>query len=422
MWGAMVHRAGVGPEPCPVHKLTAVILAEKLKELKEEGGRKKAVALSVTMNNEDGVQGGLKHFLDSLPRDNMMCDVSLLLGETNLARYRITNSNVKISLEIATVLRDTPLRQPKSGADFLANILISLNVVLNWWNPERATRHTMHAISTFALGRVRSFGQGMAAGWFGLLAEIFRGAFEIYVRSDTFARTHGAFGCLFGLILAPFYILYDLLRGVVIFLDRNMVGVSNGCFGADKLFIIDPMVQARVYQTTANLDEILNYDPPNEARREQLKRTVRLANNARQLFMLGKPDFPEGHWHWLEVERKQLKAVVVHQGKDRLSLQDGEYDILMDCLDACTLKGVSFSRFCLFLGEAIKNRPKPIPRASLRFSDTAIAVLAVTSASGHEITPIGDIDDDEEKEKEKSPPSYRMMMQIASVGTSLTDS
>ena len=47
--------------------------------------------------------------------------------------------------------------------------------------------------------------------------------------------------------------------------------------------------------------------------------------------------------------------------------------------------------------------------------------MAVTSSSGHEITPIGDIDDDEEKE-ERPPPSYRMMMEIASVGTSLTES
>ena len=416
----MVHRAGVGPEPCPVHKLTAEILAKKLNELKEEDGRNKAVALSVTMNNENGVQGGLQHFLGSLPRDNMMCDVSLLLGETHLARYRIQSSQVKISLEVAAVLRDTPIRRPTSGADFLANLITSSTAVLNWWNPIRATRQTRHAISTYALGRVHTFGQGIAAGWFGLLTEIFRGGFEIYVKSDKFARSHGACGCLFGVILAPLYILYDVLRGLVIFCDRNMVGVSNGCFGADRLFIIDPMVQAHVYQTTAYRNEILNYDLPHEARREQLKRAVRLANNARQLFLVSKPEFPDGHWHWLEVERKLLKEVVVRQGRDRLSLKDEEYLILMDCLDACNLEGVSFSRFCLFLSEAIKNRPKPIYRASARFSAAELAALAVNSPSGHEITPIGDIDDEEDEDEELMlAPSRRMMSQIASMGRSM---
>ena len=156
MWGAMVYRTGVGPEPCPVHKLTAGILAKKLEGLKDEIVRKKAVALSVAMKQEDGVKEGLQHFLDSLPRDNMLCDVSLLLGETNLARYRLVTSDVKISVEVAAVLRDQPLRRPKTGADFLVNILISLNVVLNWISPTRSMRYTRQAICSYALGRLHT--------------------------------------------------------------------------------------------------------------------------------------------------------------------------------------------------------------------------------------------------------------------------
>jgi hypothetical protein len=399
MWGAMVHRAGVGPEHCPVNKLTAEMLAEKLKALKEEAIRKKAVELSITMNNEAGVQGGLKHFLDSLPRDNMLCDVSLLLGETHLASYRIQSSDLKISLEVAAILRDKPLRQPTTGADFLANLLIFLNLVLNWFNPAHDTRYTRHAICTYALGRIQTFSQGMAAGWFGLATEFFRGLFEIYVISDRFARSYGTFGCLFGVMVTPFYILYDFLRGCVVFVDRIMVGVSNGCFGTDRLFIIDPMVRAHVYQTTANLNDLLNYDPPHEARRGQLKRAVRLANYARQLYLFCKPTFPKGHWHWLEVELKQLKAVVIRQGRDRLGLMDEEYDILMDCLDHCTVEGVSFSRFCLFLGEAIKNRPKPTRRALLRCTAAAYPVMSAPSPFGDAMIPVGDIDDDGEELK-----------------------
>lgn len=390
MWGAMVHRAGVGPEPCRVDKLTVEILAKKFEELKDVKVRERAVELSTSMKHENGVLGGLQHFLDCLPRDNMLCDVSLLLGETSLARYRILNSDVKISLEVATTLRDQPLRKPRSGTDFLVNILISVNVVLNWLNPSRSTRQTKHAVLTYALGRVRSFSQGVAAGWFGLLRELFRGLFDTYLTPDKFARTHGALGCLFGLLIAPMCIVYDVFRGCVIFMDRVMVGISNGCFKADKLFLIDPMVRATVYQTEHDLNELLNYDTPSESRRNQLKYAVRIANNASQLFKLCNPKFPEGHWHWLEVELKLLTVTVIHQGKDRLSLMDEELEVLVDCLRQCTLRRVSFSRFCLFLGEAVKDRLGKLHRRHHKIRPD------FNPAASRVIVPVGDMDDDED--------------------------
>jgi UDP:flavonoid glycosyltransferase YjiC (YdhE family) len=83
MWGAMVFRAGVGPSPCPVGNLTTEILTEKLIELTREDIRKKAVELAEKMNQEDGVQGGLDHFLSALPRDSMLCDVRYVFVSHN---------------------------------------------------------------------------------------------------------------------------------------------------------------------------------------------------------------------------------------------------------------------------------------------------------------------------------------------------
>ena len=130
MWGAMVYRAEVGPEPCPVDNLTLDILASKLKDLTKERTREKAVALSALMNEENGVKGGLDHFLSSLPIDNMLCDVSLLMGESKLARYRIRKNNVKISLEVAAVMRVKQLVLPKSAGDFWENFKISCQMLL----------------------------------------------------------------------------------------------------------------------------------------------------------------------------------------------------------------------------------------------------------------------------------------------------
>ena len=46
--------------------LTSKILAEKLLELRSDETRKNAVALSEKMSREDGVRGGLQHFLDCM--------------------------------------------------------------------------------------------------------------------------------------------------------------------------------------------------------------------------------------------------------------------------------------------------------------------------------------------------------------------
>lgn len=89
MWGEMVRRAKVGPAPCPVNKLTADILTEKFAELQKPEVRAVAERLAEKMSQEDGIQGGLDHFLSDLPKDNMLCDVSLLLGEARIAKYDV---------------------------------------------------------------------------------------------------------------------------------------------------------------------------------------------------------------------------------------------------------------------------------------------------------------------------------------------
>jgi hypothetical protein len=101
MWAELVNRAGVGPTPCVSWKLTSEILADKFKELKKPETKQKAMELAEKMNQEDGIQGGLEHWLDDLPRDNMLCDVSLVLGEVRVAKFVTTGHEVKISAYIS---------------------------------------------------------------------------------------------------------------------------------------------------------------------------------------------------------------------------------------------------------------------------------------------------------------------------------
>ena len=105
MWGEFVNRAGVGPKPCPVTKLTTEILIEKLRELTSPTIKEAAVILSGQMNEEDGVLCALTHFWLELPRDSMMCSVSLIMGKSLLAKFRI--GKIPISHEVAAVFQDS---------------------------------------------------------------------------------------------------------------------------------------------------------------------------------------------------------------------------------------------------------------------------------------------------------------------------
>jgi hypothetical protein len=75
MWGAMVFRAGVGPPACPVVNLTSEILEANMRLLTSEEMKKRAEQLSYQMSLEDGVLGGMDHFMSDLPKDSMLCDV-----------------------------------------------------------------------------------------------------------------------------------------------------------------------------------------------------------------------------------------------------------------------------------------------------------------------------------------------------------
>jgi hypothetical protein len=109
MWGYFVELAGVGPKACPINQLSVEKLATSLSELASPVLQDKAKKLASNMAKEDGVHTALLHFYDCLPRDNMLCDVSLLLGECVSARYelvgtKLRQNGIKVSCEVAALI------------------------------------------------------------------------------------------------------------------------------------------------------------------------------------------------------------------------------------------------------------------------------------------------------------------------------
>lgn len=86
-WGEMVHRNLLGPKPCSIPALSLSIVSENLEALLGDEG---FLANSVTMRRallfEDGVEGACQALYKHLPLENMLCEVSIFMGQYKLAK------------------------------------------------------------------------------------------------------------------------------------------------------------------------------------------------------------------------------------------------------------------------------------------------------------------------------------------------
>jgi len=391
MWAEMVHRAKVGPSPCPVNMLTSEILAEKLLELRSDETRKNAVVLSEKMSREDGVRGGLQHFLDCIPRDNMLCDVSLLMGETQLARYRLTFNGLKVSTEVAALLRPKKRGNPHSPFEAVVYVLGIIFDLLRQVDRKTAYRERRHAVTIYALGQVNTFIQGIRSAIGGFISLLVKAPFQLMVLPDSYARSHGALGCLFGLALAPIVVALFVLHGILLAFDRLLTGCVNGCFNGDRLYVLDPSVRTSVFQSGREIP-LSDMPKPSKQRQAEILKNVYLAYKARELFEQAKPNYPPDHWHFEVVSIEKLTAALRKGPKKAITSWDAaEAQVIATMIEGfmadayCQQKGtISFSMFCFFIQKALNAQRRKSKRPALRVS-FAIEPLCSHQALSHSI-------------------------------------
>ena len=114
-WGFVVHKAGVGPAPCPIKHLTTAALVAAFKVLLSPETQLKTDALRDRMNQEDGVGGGLDAFYRHLPVEHMCCDVAILIPgdveggratKRKVAEKYHNSHKLKVSFEVHAVAMD----------------------------------------------------------------------------------------------------------------------------------------------------------------------------------------------------------------------------------------------------------------------------------------------------------------------------
>jgi len=348
MWGEMVHRAGVGPKPCPVTKLTTSILVEKLHELASPSAKEAAEALADSMNKEDGVTKALEHFWSDLPRDSMMCSVGLIMGKSLLAKFRI-RKYIPVSQEVASVL-------VKNDGEALVGEAKGVVKGLVPFYP--AEKLIPHGAVTYAL-RHRGGYDTLCHSIGSIVLEFFEWFFRLFYQwyhvPDKFSRRHGCCGCIVGVLLSPFHVLYFAYDMLITLIDRIGVTIANNIFGKQWLYFIDKAAQAKVYQSVSSLSE--TEKELSDAIVKVIEASWKIAIDARTVFVECKPNFPKDHWNWRVVEIETLASKVT-TGKSNLKLSALELRKLTDRLNWAKLRMefLSYNRFCLFIGEAVHAR------------------------------------------------------------------
>lgn len=99
-WGAMIARAGAGPEPIPYSKLTAENLAGAITEALKPETQARAKELGAKIREERGTDEGGKFFHDHLEVNSLRCS----LAPSRVAVWRVRRSQVRLSGLAAAVL------------------------------------------------------------------------------------------------------------------------------------------------------------------------------------------------------------------------------------------------------------------------------------------------------------------------------
>lgn len=104
-WGAMVHRAGAGPEPIPHKSLTADNLADGIKVCLKPESQQKAQNMAAKIAKERGSDLGAQSFHQFLDVDNLRCS----LAPSRAAVWSIKKTDVRLSAMAACTLANENL-------------------------------------------------------------------------------------------------------------------------------------------------------------------------------------------------------------------------------------------------------------------------------------------------------------------------
>jgi len=103
-WAEVLFQGKLGPQPCPVSKLDWPLVMNGLEVLFSPTTIQAVAIVGEKMRAENGVEGAIHAFYKHLPLSDMLCDVSILLGESRLAQVYCKECCLKMSTEVSDIV------------------------------------------------------------------------------------------------------------------------------------------------------------------------------------------------------------------------------------------------------------------------------------------------------------------------------
>ena len=126
----MVFRAGAGPRGCPIANLTSQILTNAFRVLKSDEIKQNVLKLSEKMNAENGVLNGVESFLNNLPIQDMLCEVSLFRKTGMLASIYCQTCGLKMCSEVDNFIhREESGRQGHLRVEYRYIMMIMIFII-----------------------------------------------------------------------------------------------------------------------------------------------------------------------------------------------------------------------------------------------------------------------------------------------------
>jgi UDP:flavonoid glycosyltransferase YjiC (YdhE family) len=104
-WGNMIYRVGAGPEPIAFKKLTAQKLAHAIGLALRYDIRRMSMSLGEVVNDEDGVQAGVRSFHQQLDLSMLQCSLTPMSAAT----WRIRKTEIRLGSTSSALLMDMGL-------------------------------------------------------------------------------------------------------------------------------------------------------------------------------------------------------------------------------------------------------------------------------------------------------------------------
>jgi UDP:flavonoid glycosyltransferase YjiC (YdhE family) len=101
-WGAMIAKAGAGPEPIPFKKMTEESLAQSIMAALTPEIQAGVKIMAEKIAKENGAAEAVNSFTNSIDMDSMRC----LVSPDNVAAWRIKNTDIRLSLVGSATLID----------------------------------------------------------------------------------------------------------------------------------------------------------------------------------------------------------------------------------------------------------------------------------------------------------------------------